>query len=80
MIMEKVKWAMMGTSEPFKVADALHDVFGIDNVDIFESTINDSKTGNKIEDIWVLEFTVNAVQKEVLKRAFNLEEIRGYLM
>ena len=80
MVTEKVKWAMMGTSKPFDVADGLHDIFGIDNVDVFESTINDSRTGNKVEDIWVLEFTVNEVQKEVLKKAFNLEEIRGYLM
>ncbi len=80
MVTEKVKWAMIGTSEPYKVADGLHDIFGIDHVDIFESTINDSRTGNKVEDIWVLEFNANAVQKEVLKRAFNLEEIRGYLM
>lgn len=80
MVTEKVKWSMMGTSEPHKVADFVHNVFGINEVDIFESTINDSKTGAKVEDIWVLEFSVNAVQKEVLKRAFNLEEIRGYLM
>lgn len=80
MVTEKVKWAMKGTSEPHKVADLVHNVFGIKDVDIFESSIIDSRTGNKVEDIWVLEFMINAVQKEVLKRAFNLEEIRGYLM
>lgn len=80
MVTEKVKWAMKGSSDPNKVADFVHNVFGINKVDIFESTINDSRTGKKVEDIWVLEFNANVFQKDILIKAFNLEEIRGYLM
>ena len=76
---EHVKWAMMRTSKPYMVADALHLAFGIDDIDVFESTINDLN-GDVVEEIYVLEFDATEPQVEVLKKAFGLEDVRGYLM
>lgn len=76
---EHVKWAMMRTSKPDMVAEGLYMAFAIDDIDIFESTINDLN-GNVVDEIYVLEFDATKTQVEVLKNAFKLENVRGYLM
>ena len=74
-----VKWAMMKSNNPKDVAATLHYSMGINDIEIFESTIND-KEGNKVEDIWVLEFDAAPYKVETLKKLGNLKEIGEYLM
>lgn len=76
---EHIKWAMMRTSKPDMVGAVLHMVFGINDIDVFESTINDLNR-NVVEEIYVLEFDATEPQVDVLKKAFGLENVRGYLM
>lgn len=76
---EKVKWAMMRSSNVKEVADMLHYKLGINDIEIFESTIDD-KEGNNVCDIWVLEFEAALWKVYALMQAFKLKNVRGYLM
>ena len=77
--MKHVKWAFMRSNDPKQIADALHELFGTADVDIFESEIDD-KDGNKVCDIWVIEFDISDEDLKILMEAMKLSNINGYIM
>lgn len=77
--MKHVKWAMMRTTNVEELVKFLHNKICIDNFDLFESSIDD-RNGNKVEDIYVLEFDTDDTGVMLIKMIFGLKEVRGYLM
>lgn len=77
--MKHAKWAFMRSNDPKQIADALHELFGTTDIEIFESTIDD-KEGNKVCDIWVIEFDIKESDLKILMEVMKLSEINGYIM